>query len=73
MRSYKKLRGNNIEFHPGMVFNPDKARAFFKNNYPDLADELISFVGQIRRLILYSFAGLCIIITVFLVVFLNSN
>jgi len=53
--------------------NPEKAQSFFRSNYPDQADDLISFVGQLRRLFLYSFAGLIIIVVIFLAVYLNTK
>jgi len=73
LRSYKKLRNSNVDFLPGMIMNPEKAQSFFRSNYPDQADDLISFVGQLRRLFLYSFAGLIIIVVIFLAVYLNTK
>ncbi|MDA8693489.1 hypothetical protein N9L92_05440 [Saprospiraceae bacterium] len=55
-----------------MVTNIEKAETFFKSNYPKQADDLISFVRQLRRLFIYSFAGLIVIVTIFLVVYLNK-
>ena len=72
LKSYNKLKNNKIEFQPGMITNIEKAKAFFKSNYPEQADDLISFVRQLRRLFLYSFAGLIVIVTIFLVVYLNK-
>lgn len=73
MKSYNKLRNINVDFQPGMILNPEKAKSFFTANYPDKADELISFVGQLRRLFLYSFAGLIIIVVIFLVTYMNTQ
>lgn len=72
VRSYKTLRDKQVELAPGMLFNKSKAEKFLRKNYPKDAEDVISFIGHLRRLIVFSLLGFILILVIFLFINFNS-
>ena len=69
IKNYNKLRATNPDLEPGLIFQKKKDASFIRQNYPDIAEELIGFSKHLRRLIFLGIIGFLIILSIFLCVY----